>query len=215
MFGKWGDSNLPHLIGNIYGPLSMKLAGIELVVENKEYLHKSLPAVFLCNHQTAVLDLPIGCALLPPHTVSIAKNSLKWIPFFGIMWNASGNVFIVRENRTQAISQLNVIVDRMINKKDSVWLFPEGTRGDSTQLLPFKKGAFHMAVAAQVPIVPVVIAPISKITNYKTKQWNGGKLHVRVLLPIETKGKGEKDVDSLITQVRNEMAKAFDDLRDK
>lgn len=41
----------------------MKLAGIELVVENKEYLHKSLPAVFLCNHQTAVLDLPIGCAV--------------------------------------------------------------------------------------------------------------------------------------------------------
>jgi len=69
----------------------------------------------------------------------------------------------------------------MVNEKQNVYIFPEGTRSYSTkaELLPFKKGAFHLAVQAQVPIVPVVVANYSNILNIKAKIFNAGKVPVR------------------------------------
>jgi len=72
-------------------------------------------------------------------------------------------------------------------------------------MLPFKKGAFHLAVQAQVPIVPVVVANYSNILNVRAKTFNAGTVPVSVLEPVETKGLGKDDVDALAAKIRKVM----------
>ncbi|KAF2986855.1 hypothetical protein EK904_010921 [Melospiza melodia maxima] len=78
-----------------------------------------------------------------------------------------------------------------------VWVYPEGTRNCTGDLLPFKKGAFHLAVQAQVPVIPVVYSSFTSFYNPKTKLFTSGKIKVEVLPPIETKGLTSDDVTEL------------------
>lgn len=96
--------------------------------------------------------------------------------------------------------------------RQSVFIFPEGTRSyyDHPDMLPFKKGAFHLAVQAQVPIIPVVVANYSNVLNVKQKLFRPvGTIPIRILKPIETKGKTKDDVDALLEEVREVMMKAL------
>jgi len=97
---------------------------------------------------------------------------------------SSKTVFIDRGNRDTARAAFNNAAKHMVNEKQNVYIFPEGTRSYSTkaELLPFKKGAFHLAVQAQVPIVPVVVANYSNILNIKARIFNAGKVPVRSML---------------------------------
>lgn len=74
-------------------------------------------------------------------------------------------------------------------------------------MLPFKKGAFHLAVQAQVPIVPVVVANYNNVLDVKRKIFNAGVIPVSILKPVETKGLAKEDVDGLVTKVRDMMEK--------
>lgn len=102
----------------------------------------------------------------------------------------------------------------MHTKRQSVYIFPEGTRSyfDKPDMLPFKKGAFHLAVQAQVPIVPIVAANYSNILNIRKRIFRAGRIPVKVLPPIETKGMETKDVDRLCIRVREEMMKVLVDI---
>lgn len=95
----------------------------------------------------------------------------------------------------------------MHSQQQSVYIFPEGTRSyaNSPTLLPFKKGAFHLAIQAQVPIVPVVVANYSNILDLKTRTFKAGSIPVSVLQAVETKGLTKDDVDSLVEKVRSSM----------
>lgn len=86
-------------------------------------------------------------------------------------------------------------------------IFPEGTRSyfGQNKLLPFKKGAFNLAVSAQVPVVPIVIANHRNIIDFEKKRYYGGKLVVEVLPPIETKGLSLDDVGELTERTRDAM----------
>ncbi|KAK4912678.1 hypothetical protein LTR28_013862 [Elasticomyces elasticus] len=72
-------------------------------------------------------------------------------------------------------------------------------------LLPFKKGAFHLAVQAQVPIVPIVVANYSEVLDTRRRVFRSGRIPVKVLKPVETKGLGKEDVDALVERVRSAM----------
>lgn len=119
----------------------------------------------------------------------------------------SKTVFIDRANRKSAVSTFDNAVRTMKAAKQSVYIFPEGTRSYSTSpmLLPFKKGAFHLAIQGQVPIVPVVVANYSNIVNFKRKIFRSGRIPMKVLKPFETKGMGPDDVDKLMEIVREAM----------
>lgn len=126
----------------------------------------------------------------------------------------SKTVFIERSSRTQAFAAFDKAAQQMHSAKQSVYIFPEGTRSyyDHPDLLPFKKGAFHLAVKAQVPIIPIVVANYSNILNIKKKTFRPGVIPIRVLKPVETKGKSTEDVDALLTEVRTKMLAALKEL---
>jgi lysophosphatidate acyltransferase len=89
----------------------------------------------------------------------------------------------------------------------SVFIFPEGTRSyyEHADLLPFKKGAFHLAVQAQVPLVPVVVANYSHVLSFKKRVFKAGVVKVKVLEAVRTEGLGAGDVEELVGKVRGRM----------
>lgn len=119
----------------------------------------------------------------------------------------SKTVFIERKSRAQAQSALAGAAKAMHTHKQSVWMFPEGTRSyyDHPDLLPFKKGAFHLAIQAQVPVIPIVASNYSNILDVRRRVFNAGAIPVKVLEAVETKGMTSEDVDGLLERVRNMM----------
>lgn len=155
--------------------------GIQFIVEDpKNILGTTRPAVFLGNHQTELDILMLG-AMFPKYCSVTAKASLKRTPFLGWFMSLSGSIFIDRKNSKDAREAMQGAASEIQSKRQSVYMFPEGTRSYSKDpvLLPFKKGAFHLAVQAGVPIVPVVVANYSNVLYFKNFVWNAGRIPVK------------------------------------
>lgn len=155
--------------------------GVTFEVDDpNNYLGSTRPAVFIGNHQTELDVLMLG-AMFPKYCSVTAKSSLKKVPFLGWFMALSGSIFIDRKNSKDAREAMQGAANEIRAKRQSVYMFPEGTRSytkDPT-LLPFKKGAFHLAVQAGVPIVPVVVANYSHILFVKGLVFNSGKIPIK------------------------------------
>jgi len=138
----------------MWGDLGTALAGIRLDVRGEEHLWSRRPAVFILNHQSAVESLLI-CKLLRRDFVAVSKKEVRANPIFGPIFAFAGTVFIDRYDRQKAIEALQPAITAL-REGTSLVIAPEGTRSTTPRLGPFKKGAFHMAMAARVPIVPIV-----------------------------------------------------------
>jgi lysophosphatidate acyltransferase len=153
------------------------------IVEGEQYL-STRPAVFIGNHQTELDVLMLG-SIFPPYCSVTAKKSLKSIPFLGWFMALSGTVFIDRANRETAVKAFDGAANEMQVHKQSVFIFPEGTRSytNKPELLPFKKGAFHLAVKAGVPVVPVVVENYAHVLSVRTMHFTAGSIKVKGLSP--------------------------------
>lgn len=166
-------------------------------------------AIYIGNHQNNY-DMVTISYMVRPRTVSVGKKSLIWIPFFGLLYWATGNIFIDRENRSKAHNTMSTLADRINKDKLSVWMFPEGTRSRGRGLLPFKTGAFYAAVAAGVPIVPVVCSSTEGKINLN--RWNNGKVICEMLEPIDTTGYSRENVRELAQYCHDIMEKRIAEL---
>lgn len=175
-----------------------RLFGVTIEIRQSLGIEEHLPCVFVANHQNNY-DLFTLSASLIPGTVSIGKKSLKWIPFFGQLYWLAGNILIDRANRSKAVGTMQGAVEHIVEKKVSVWVFPEGTRSYGRGLLPFKTGAFHIAQQANVPVVPMVMSSTSTI---KLNRWNNGKVIIQMLAPVPSAG---VPVRELMENVREHM----------
>lgn len=156
------------------------LFGIKLEIRIPKDLVNE-PTVFIGNHQNT-FDVVTISGAVQQGTVSVGKKSLKWVPFFGQLYWLSGNIMIDRKNKTKAVGTIKQTADRMIKDKLSIWMFPEGTRNKGDGLLPFKTGAFHTAIQAQVPVVPVVLSDTS---SFHLNRWNNGHAIAEMMEPID------------------------------
>jgi len=178
-------------------------------VEGEEYLHAHRPCIYIVNHQS-YFDVPVLASVYPLGTVVIAKKEIRSIPFFGWLFVRTGNILIDRADRQQAVARLREVSDEIRRRGVSVWIFPEGTRGKTPgELLPFKKGAFQMALAAQVPIVPLVLSPMREVIDTERRRIRPGRMTVRVLEPILTAGLGEGSVGELMERAHARMSTAL------
>ncbi|CCG81376.1 putative 1-acylglycerol-3-phosphate acyltransferase [Taphrina deformans PYCC 5710] len=188
-----------------FSGLLSPLIGFNFAVENEERL-LNRPAVFVSNHQTELDILMLG-RMFPKHCSVTSKKALKYYPFLGWFMTLSGTVFIDRANRKNAVATFDSAVNQIRSEAQSVWIFPEGTRSNFTEpdMLPFKKGCFHLAIQAGVDIVPVVVGNYSRIFNWRARRCESGTCKIRVLEPISTKGMTAADVDRLSRDVREDM----------
>ncbi|PWY93259.1 1-acyl-sn-glycerol-3-phosphate acyltransferase [Aspergillus sclerotioniger CBS 115572] len=185
------------------------------IIEGSEHL-TTRPAVFIGNHQSELDVLMLG-TIFPPYCSVTAKKSLRHIPFLGWFMALSRTVFIDRANRETAVKAFDSAAEEMRNHRQSVFIFAEGTRSysDSPELLPFKKGAFHLAVKAGVPIVPVVTENYSHVLSPRNLRFEAGTIKIKVLPPISTEGLTSADVDALTKSTRESMLKTLLELSEK
>ncbi|KAI0805258.1 hypothetical protein GGR55DRAFT_286070 [Xylaria sp. FL0064] len=191
----------------VFKYLMAMTTGISFEVEDpNKYLETVRPAVFIGNHQSELDVLMLGC-MFPKYCSVTAKKNLKSVPILGWYMTLSGTVFIDRKNSKNARDAMAGAAEEIQRRKQSVYMFPEGTRSYAKEpgLLPFKKGAFHLAIQAGVPIVPVVAANYSHILHIKSLVFNRGKIPVKVLDPIPTTGLTAEDVDELTRSTRELM----------
>lgn len=155
------------------------------VEDPKNILGTTRPAIFIGNHQTELDVLMLG-AMFPKYCSVTAKSQLKHIPFLGWFMRLSGSIFIDRKNSKDARDAMQGAAQEIRSKRQSVYMFPEGTRSYAKDpvLLPFKKGAFHLAVQAEVPIVPCVVANYSHVLYFKSMIFRSGRIPIRGELTI-------------------------------
>jgi HAD superfamily hydrolase (TIGR01490 family) len=183
------------------GELGSVLAGVRLDVRGAEHL-ATRPAVFLFNHQSQ-LDVLILAKLLHGGFTGVAKRELSRSPGFGLMFRLADVAFVDRHDHAQAIKALQPAVQKL---RDGISLViaPEGTRSATPALGPFRKGAFHVAMQAGVPVVPIVIRNSGELMWRSARTIHSGTVQVVVLPPIPTTSWMVEDLDKHVDEVRGQ-----------
>ncbi|KAJ4479047.1 hypothetical protein J3R30DRAFT_2709636 [Lentinula aciculospora] len=197
------------VIARTFYALAGSVMDIKVEVEGEEHM-LTKPAVLLSNHQS-MLDILFVGRMMPKRTSIMAKKSLQYTPL-GPFMVMSGAVFIDRGNNARAVRSLEAAGQLMKDRKISLWMYPEGTRHSSKEpdMLPFKKGAFHLAVQSSIPIVPIVTENYWRV--YRQGFFGSGIVKIRVLPPIPTEDLTPNDVPELVERVRDQMLDALSDI---
>ncbi|XP_065345108.1 1-acyl-sn-glycerol-3-phosphate acyltransferase alpha [Cloeon dipterum] len=186
-----------------------KLVGLRWEIRGKEHLEKDMACIIVANHQSS-LDI-LGMFDLWPvmdKCTVVAKKELLYAWPFGLAAWLCGLIFIDRHNSNTAKESMNQATKHIQDNKIKLWIFPEGTRNNVGAMLPFKKGAFHVAVSGQIPILPVVFSSYYFLDHAK-KTFDEGRVIMTCLPPIETTGLGKDDIEKLVEQTRNDMIAEF------
>ena len=190
------------------GDLGTKFAGLDIAVKGKQNLEDYRPAVFCFNHQSSA-DFFILSKLLRKDVTGVAKKELELSPM-GPIFKAFGAIFIDRSNKEKAIKSMNHAAE-VLKNGISVAIAPEGTRSGSKELGVFKKGAFHLAISAGVPIIPIVIKNAYLALPKGSSVFKPTHIEVVVLDPIDTSEWKRKHVDIYVKEVRDLYLKELQD----
>jgi 1-acyl-sn-glycerol-3-phosphate acyltransferase len=160
--------------------------------------HESLADIFLISH-------------LPWEMKWLSKESNFQIPVMGWLMRLAGDVSVRRSDATSRVEALEACRERL-GQRVSVMIFPEGTRSTTGDLLPFKDGAFRLAVESGVPILPIAVAGTRGAMKKNSLLFGRARAEARVLEPVPTAGLTLEDVPRLRDDVRALIQAARDDL---
>jgi 1-acyl-sn-glycerol-3-phosphate acyltransferase len=197
--------NLPFQAGIQTVRLALAIVGLRYVVEGREHM-LDRPAIYCANHTSNVEPPLLFAALrrLTPRLHILYKAELRKLPILNIGFDLVGFIPIDRGNREQTTRAVGQAVARL-NAGGSFFVFPEGTRSRTGELLPFRKGAFVMALRAGVPIVPIAITGARDAMRKGSPIIRPATVRLRLGPPIETRGVGEDRRDELVHSVRAEV----------
>ncbi|TQR88328.1 HAD-IB family hydrolase [Mycobacterium hodleri] len=180
--------------------LLMTSIGIDLNVLGEENLTAKRPAVFLFNHRNQA-DPFIAGRLISDNFTSVGKKELEKDPLMGTVGRVLDAAFIDRDDPKAAVEGLRKI-EELARKGISVLIAPEGTRLDTTEVGEFKKGPFRIAMAAGVPLVPIVIRNAEVIAERNSSTFNPGTVDVAVFPPISVDDWTSENLSERIAEVR-------------
>ncbi|NRF62811.1 1-acylglycerol-3-phosphate O-acyltransferase [Vibrio coralliilyticus] len=186
-----------------------KLIGLKLIQRGLDRAPTPANSVYISNHQS-VYDFVTAPGMLRPRTVSLGKKDLLWIPFFGQLYWITGNILINRENKSQARDTIKQVAEAIHQRDLSVWVYPEGTRSKGRGLLPFKTGAFRMAIEAGVPITPMCVSTTHNKIDLNRR--DNGVVISEMLEPIDVSGYKIEDARKLAEHCHTLMASKIKEL---
>jgi putative phosphoserine phosphatase / 1-acylglycerol-3-phosphate O-acyltransferase len=187
----------------------LALTGVDVEVQGERHLWAHRPSVFMFNHQSLV-DGYVLLRLLRRGFTGIAKQEVAAMPLLGQILRALDFAFIDRSATRSAIEAMAPAVDRL-RHGTSVVIAPEGTRSLTPRLGRFKKGAFHMAMQAGVPVVPVVFRNTYEVMRRGSLLFRPGTVNVCVLPPIDVTTWKVDDLDRHVADVRALFQRTLDD----
>ena len=209
----WGNPKLNQVFIRLFSKFVCALVGVKIRAIDAEKILLRRPAILIGNHQTA-LDFAFIGTILPDYSVVVGKKSILYLPLIGLYFKVAGNLFIDRSDQKDSRVRVNHLADRLVEKQLVAAIFPEGTRNkfSNEELLPFKKGAFHIAFLKGIPIIPVVCSSLRGIAVWERFELAGGNVIVKVLDPIETKGIPMSQMTPFIEKVRALMQAELNEL---
>ncbi|MFT4822493.1 MAG: putative phosphoserine phosphatase/1-acylglycerol-3-phosphate O-acyltransferase [Halioglobus sp.] len=187
---------------SLFADTASALIGLELNVKGEENIWAERPAVFVFNHQSKA-DVVICAKLLRRDLAGVGKKEIRDMPVIGRVMEMGGVVMIDRADARGAIEAMKPLVDAMRKEGKSVVLAPEGTRTVSPRLAPFKKGAFHLAIQAGVPMIPIVIRNAGDVAPKGDFVYRSATVDIEVLAPVDTSDWSTDTIDEHIQEVRN------------
>lgn len=181
----------------------LNAAGTPVRTEGLENIPVGQPVVYASNH-SSMFDIWALFATLPGSVRFVAKRELFRVPLLGGAMRAAGHVAIDRAAKKQAFAAYAEAA-RTIQRGLSAVVFPEGTRSRTGELLPFKNAPFGLAIAAQVPLVPVYVHHTFEILPKGAFRLRPRPIHLFVAPPIATAGLGPDDRERLRDEARAAM----------
>lgn len=199
------SENSIHKVARTWATILLKISNVQVNVHGTEHISTERPQIFMSNHQSD-FDILIVLAYLPGQFRWLAKKELFRIPVFGKAMKNAGYIEIDRQNHERALQNLAEAA-RKIREGKSVMSFPEGTRSTDGTIKGFKKGMFHLALQAGVPIVPITIIGAAEIMPKRSLKINPGKITMIIDRPIDVTAFSEDARPELIERVRSVIMK--------
>jgi putative phosphoserine phosphatase/1-acylglycerol-3-phosphate O-acyltransferase len=197
------------LATSLFGRVAGQLGNIKIDVIGRQHAtHR--PAVFFINHQSTLIDALVTSNVVQRGFTVVAKAEVKQVPVLGQLLDLAGVAFVDRSNTSKAISAMQPAVDKL-RAGVSIAMSPEGTRSLSPRIGPFKKGGFHLARDAGVPIVPIVIRNAGEIMWRNAKVAQEGTIEVVVHEPVPTANWTKADLDEWVPRMRQLYIDTLDD----
>jgi len=186
----------------IVGVTAMRLNGLWRFRVRGHLTDPRRPYVVVANHESYADVLLISC--FPWEMKWLSKDTMFKIPCMGWMMQMAGDIRLVRGDRDSTLNAIAQCRDRLA-KKVSVMIFPEGTRSKTQEMLPFKDGAFRLAIECQAPILPIAVAGTRNAMAKGTFRFLRANAVAQVLEPIDTTGMTLDDVAQLKATARERI----------
>ena len=206
-----GVLRVPNRVGGIYDWANvdwsrdvLKAAGTPVLAEGLAHIPRGQPLMYASNH-SSMFDIWALLATLPGSVRFVAKQELFKIPLLGGAMRAAGHIPIDRAARKKAFEAYDAAAKTIREGISSILVFPEGTRSRTGELLPFKNAPFGLAIAAQVPIVPIYVHHTFEILPKGAWRLRSRPIRLLVGTPIPTAGLQAGDRERLRDQVRAAM----------
>lgn len=188
--------------------LWLKACGAKVCVRGLENLREDQSYVFISNHRS-YLDTIALFVFTGKRIGIVAKKELLKVPIFGQGMSFVNVIAIDRTNPERARQSMEK-ARQVMNEGYSFGVFAEGTRAMPGELLPFKKGAFHLALQTEAPIVPIAIRETDWMMGKRRGVAFPGTIEMIIMPPIETKDlTAEKDLMNLLKTTREAIARAL------
>lgn len=176
---------------------------IKLNVDGVENIDTSKVQIFASNH-TSHFDIFILSTVIPVKFGWVAKSTLFKVPFLGWHMKLNGYISIDRSNRDKAIKSMDEAALK-VKMGNRITLFPEGTRSRTGELLPFKKGLFHLCLKTGVPIVPIYIKGAYDIIKPDSLFVHPGQVHVKIGKELPTSSYTAKELEKIMNDLRERL----------
>jgi len=197
----------------IYSPVRMfiraglAMVGVKVEVSGLERLAPNQTYIFTPNHQS-LIEVPLCVTYLNRNIAYLGKKEVFKYPIFGYGIRLIGVISVDRSNTTAAVESARQATENLRHGKSYV-VYPEGTRSPDGRLLPFKKGAFMMAIDAGVPVVPISISGATEIMPKAQIKVFPSTVRITVHDPINTNGYSKENIGELMKLTRETILSAL------
>lgn len=185
----------------------LAMVGVRVRVEGLDNLDPEQPYILTPNHQSFI-EVPLFVTYLDRYPAYLAKKEVFRYPIFGYGIGLLKVVPVDRSNSPSAVESAKAATEN-IRRGKSYMVYPEGTRSKDGKLLPFKKGAFMMAIDAGVPVVPVTVSGATKIMPKGEFKVYPSTVRLTIHQPISTAGYDKENVAELMAQTREKIYSAL------
>jgi 1-acyl-sn-glycerol-3-phosphate acyltransferase len=198
-----GDSRILFWLARLGVRLGFAIARIRIVTHGLEKVAGGSHFIYMMNHNSN-LDAPAVFMKIPGPVRVLGKKELFRLPVLATAMRMGGFVPVDRSNREAAIESARTAA-RIAASGASFLIAPEGTRSRTGDLLPFKKGGFHIAIDSRVPVLPITVVGAFELMPPGSFAIRPGTIEIFFHDPIETSGLQSRDRFELIARVRAPM----------